>query len=101
MKKELIQKLINEKQAVLIDFYTDWCLPCKAMNPILEEVTEELGEQTKIIKVNVEKNKALAKKLNIQRVPSFVFFYNGKLIWTLEGMHSSFHIIKMIRGVGV
>lgn len=101
MKKESIQKLINEEVAVLIDFYTDWCQPCKAMNPILEEVEMELKGQAKIIKVNVEENEAFANQLNIKRVPTFVFFNKGKLIWTLEGMHSSFHLIKMIREVEV
>ena len=97
MKTEAIQKLIHEERALLVDFYADWCQPCIAMNPILQEVELELGKEAKIIKVNVNQNELLANELNIQSVPTFVFFNKGKIKWTLEGMHSSFYLIKMIR----
>jgi thioredoxin 1 len=76
--KTKFSTIINSKQPVFVDFYVDWCGPCKMFEPILKEVKEALEEKVKIIKIDVDKNQSLATKYQVRRVPTLILFKNGR-----------------------
>lgn len=80
------QSIINSKRPVLVDFYTDWCGPCKQIPPVLKEVKEEFRENLKIIKVNVDKNPAIATKYQIHNLPTLIVFKEGDVQWKGVGV---------------
>jgi thioredoxin 1 len=79
--------IINSNKPVLVDFFAEWCQPCKQMSPILKEVKSELKESVRIIKVNVDKNPAIATRYQIRSIPTIIVFKNGEPQWTGVGLH--------------
>ena len=89
--------IINSSTPVLIDFYADWCAPCRMMPPILKEVSESLGGSVRILKIDVDKNQALAAKLQIQGVPTLALYKNGELKWRQSGVVPANQLIPVIK----
>ena len=81
--------IINSNDLVLVDFYADWCGPCKMMSPILQEVKTNLKEAVKIIKVNVDQHQELASHFMVRGVPTLMLFKKGKMLWRQSGVLSS------------
>lgn len=83
---EKFNELINSHIPVLVDFYAEWCGPCKMMKPILEEVKAMKGDKVRVVKVDVDKHQQLATNYQIQSVPTLMIFKEGKLMWRQSGV---------------
>lgn len=94
---ETFNDVISGNQLVLVDFFATWCQPCKMMHPILEQVKGELGDQVRIIKIDVDKNNALSAQYRIQSVPTLMLFRNGTSIWRASGALSKADLLTVIR----
>ncbi|NGP77521.1 thioredoxin [Balneolaceae bacterium YR4-1] len=79
-------EVINADTPVLVDFYTDWCGPCKMMTPILKDLKKEMGSKINIIKVDAEKNADAAIKYQVRGVPTLILFKNGRILWQQSGV---------------
>ena len=95
-KQESFQQLIQSPVPVLVDFYADWCGPCKAMNPIIQEVAKEVKGKVRIIKVNIDKSQAASMQFNVNAVPTFMIFKSGKIIWRHAGMIDKSSLLRTI-----
>jgi thioredoxin 1 len=82
------QDIINSETPILLDFHATWCGPCKAMAPILQDLKNEMGQQGKIIKIDIDKNQKLATTMKVRGVPTFMVYQKGKLLWRASGMVS-------------
>ena len=88
MAKTSFQELIESEKPVLIDFYADWCGPCKALAPIIQQLKSELGDQVRIVKIDVDRNPAIAQQLQVQSIPTLMIFQQGELKWRAMGVQS-------------
>ncbi|MBP1677941.1 MAG: trxA [Bacteroidetes bacterium] len=82
---ETFQQIIHGDKPVLVDFFATWCGPCKAMSPVVEAIGKEMQGKIRVLKIDVDKNQALASQLNIQAVPTFVIYKNGQIVWRKAG----------------
>ncbi|MEY3620583.1 MAG: hypothetical protein RLZZ391_949 [Bacteroidota bacterium] len=83
---ETFGTIIKGDKPVLVDFFATWCGPCKMMQPILEQVSQQLGDQVRIVKIDVDRNQQLASQLNVSSVPTLAIFKNGEIVWRQPGV---------------
>jgi len=88
--------VINSSKPVLVDFWAEWCGPCRVLGPILDEVAQEVGEKAQVLKVNVDDNPELAQRYGIRGIPTMIFFKNGQASKTLVGVQPKEEIKKSL-----
>ncbi len=94
---ERFLNIINSETPVLVDFYADWCEPCKQMAPVLKEVKSDLKENVRIIKVNVDKNPFIATKYQIRSIPTLIIFKKGEQQWKGVGLQQASDLKNVLR----
>ena len=93
---EKFNEMINGEQLTLVDFFATWCGPCKMMHPILDQLKEKMGDDIRILKVDVDKNEALSMQYRIQSVPTLMLFKKGEMVWRQSGAMSLNDLMQKI-----
>jgi thioredoxin len=90
-------KLIHTDKIVLVDFYAEWCLPCKKMKPYLEEIAKELTPNVEVIRINADEHSALMKELKVEALPVLKVYKNGKETWNNVGFIPKEDVLKQLK----
>lgn len=93
---EKLSDIIQSSQLTLVDFYATWCGPCRMIHPVLEQLKKELGDSIRIVKVDVDKNEAVAMQMRIQSVPTLMIFKEGEMKWRQSGAMPSSELKRVI-----
>jgi thioredoxin 1 len=93
------REVTRSEKPVLVDFWAEWCGPCKLIAPLLDEIAREKADAIKVGKVNVDENQSLSSKYNIRAIPSLLFFKNGQLRDQVTGMASKKDLLSRIEAL--
>lgn len=90
------EEVLKSDKPVIIDFYADWCGPCRAMSPIIDEIAEEMADKITVGKINVDENQDLAMEYGVMSIPTIVIIKNGKVENTFVGVRDKSEILGAI-----
>jgi len=91
--------IIQSDKPVLVDFFATWCGPCQYQGPILEELATAIGDEARIIKIDIDRNQAIAAQYNVRSVPTLMIFKNGEMKWKEAGVKEKEQLIQLLRSI--
>lgn len=91
------EEVINSDKPVIVDFYADWCGPCKMMTPVISQIAGEYVDKIKVCKVNIDENTATAMKYRVLSIPALVFFRNGEMLGRIEGAVQKSMVVQKVQ----
>ncbi|MEX0648507.1 MAG: thioredoxin [Balneolaceae bacterium] len=97
IKSKSFSELIRGETPVLVDFYADWCAPCRMMPPILKELKKRMGDEINIIKIDTEKNPDVAIRYQVRSIPTLILFKKGQVLWQQAGVVRADQLQSVIR----
>ncbi|NMB41049.1 MAG: thioredoxin [Firmicutes bacterium] len=95
-EQQFQEKVLDSREPVLVDFWADWCGPCRMVAPVLEEIAGDYGEKIKVVKVNVDESPATASRYGVMSIPTMILFKNGELLSTIVGFRQKEELKKII-----
>lgn len=95
-KRESFADIINGSTPVLVDFTAEWCGPCRMMKPILHDLHQKMGDKVRILKIDVDRNPAVAGNYRVSGVPTLILFQNGNILWRQAGVVPANQLEKVI-----
>ena len=98
-EKSFESEVVNSELPVLIDFWAEWCGPCKEIAPILDEINNEMDDKIKIVKINIDKNPNIPNKYGVQSIPTLIIFKKGEIVGTKVGSCLKSDLISLIKTV--
>ncbi len=87
-KNDFNTEVMQYKGVSLVDFYADWCMPCKMIAPIIEEIGHEMGNKAKVLKLNIDQTPEIAESLGIMSIPTLIIFKEGKVVEQMRGFQT-------------
>ena len=93
------KEVLQSKVPVLVDFWAEWCGPCKALSPTIDEISQELGTGMKVCKINVDENQSLAQQFRVMSIPTVVFFKNGEAVNRFVGVREKNEYIDTMKSL--
>ncbi len=94
---ENFNTLINSNTPVLVDFYANWCAPCKMMAPVLKQTKDALGDKIRIVKIDTDANQALSMQYQIRSIPTMMLFKNGQKLWQTSGAMPANQLLQQLK----
>jgi len=95
-KRETFNEIISGNKPVLVDFSPEWCGPCKMMPPILNELRKRMGDQIRILKIDIDKSPAVSDALHVQAVPTLILIQNRNILWRQSGVIQATDLERII-----
>jgi thioredoxin 1 len=97
LSKQQFDALLETNKLVLIDFYADWCAPCKKMKPYIDEISKEMADKVVVISINTDENQTLCKELNIDAIPVLQIYKAKSLVWSNTGYIEKEAVVKQLQ----
>lgn len=97
LSQQQFEELLNSDKLVLVDFYADWCEPCKLMKPYLDEISKDMATKMKLVRINTDDNQALCKELKIDALPVLQIYKNKQISWTHTGYIEKADVVKQLQ----
>lgn len=91
-----VSDVLQSDKPVLVDFWAEWCVPCRKVAPLLEEIAEEMGDKVSIVKLNIDENPETARAYRVMSVPTLTLFKGGQPVQSVAGAHPKSTLVKMI-----
>jgi len=101
MTKEQFEQKLTANKLVLVDFYADWCAPCKKMKPYLDEIAAEMKDKVEIIRINADDQPTLCKDLDVSGLPTLLLYKNKNLVWMNAGYLEKADVVKQLHYMSI